>query len=38
VTDEQGKLLQSYYVKSITKEEIIKTLDKKFQEANKVRK
>lgn len=38
VTDEQGKLLQSYYVKSVTKEEIIKTLDKKFQEANKVRK
>lgn len=36
VTNEQGMLLQSYYVKSITKEEIIEDLDKVFKEANKV--
>jgi raffinose/stachyose/melibiose transport system substrate-binding protein len=35
VTDEQGKLLQEYYVKDITKEEIIKDLDKTFKKANK---
>jgi len=36
VTDEQGKLLQLYYVGDVTKEEIISTLDKTFQDANKV--
>ena len=36
VTDEQGKLLQVYYVGSVTKEEIIKALDDKFKEANKI--
>jgi raffinose/stachyose/melibiose transport system substrate-binding protein len=35
VTDEQGKLLQSYFVGDVTKEDIIATLDKTFQEANK---
>ena len=35
VTDEQGKLLQLYYTKDVTKEEIITQLDKAFQEANK---
>ncbi|WMJ88375.1 ABC transporter substrate-binding protein [Anaerocolumna sp. MB42-C2] len=34
VTDEQGKLLQAYYVGSITKEDIIKDLDKTFKDAN----
>jgi raffinose/stachyose/melibiose transport system substrate-binding protein len=38
VTDEQGKLLQVYYVGSVTKEEIIKALDDKFKEANKISK
>jgi len=38
VTDEQGKLLQSYYVGDVTKEEMITTLDKTFQEANKASK
>lgn len=35
VTEEQGKLLQEYYVGSVTKEEIIQTLDKTFRSANK---
>lgn len=35
VTDEQGKLLQSYYLKKVTKDEFIKTMDKTFQDANK---
>lgn len=34
VTDEQGKLLQAYYVGSVTKDEIIKTLDEAFKKAN----
>jgi raffinose/stachyose/melibiose transport system substrate-binding protein len=38
VTDEQGKLLQEYYVGSVTKDEIIKILDEKFKEANKLSK
>ena len=38
VTDEQAKLLQSYYVGDVTKKEIISTLDKTFQEANKAAK
>ncbi|MDF2485869.1 MAG: extracellular solute-binding protein [Herbinix sp.] len=38
VTDEQGKLLQEYYVGAVTKEEIIEALDAKFQEANKLSK
>jgi raffinose/stachyose/melibiose transport system substrate-binding protein len=36
VTDEQGKLLQEYYVGSVTQDEIIVRLDKAFQEANKL--
>ena len=36
VTDEQGKLLQEYYVGSVTREQIIETLDKTFQNANKL--
>lgn len=36
VTDEQGKLLQEYYVGSVTKEDIIKTLDETFKNANKM--
>jgi raffinose/stachyose/melibiose transport system substrate-binding protein len=36
VTDEQGKLLQEYYVQSVTKEDIIAALDAKFKEANKL--
>ncbi|MDF2908974.1 MAG: hypothetical protein K0R34_4295, partial [Herbinix sp.] len=38
VTDEQGKLLQEYYVGSVSKEDIIKVLDAKFKEANKLSK
>jgi raffinose/stachyose/melibiose transport system substrate-binding protein len=38
VTDEQGKLLQEYYVGSFTKEDIIKVLDAKFKEANELSK
>jgi raffinose/stachyose/melibiose transport system substrate-binding protein len=38
VTDEQGKLLQEYYVQSVTKEDIIAALDAKFKEANKLSK
>lgn len=34
VTDEQGRLLQEYYVGSAEKEDIIETLDKTFQSAN----
>lgn len=37
VTDEQGKLLQSYYVGQITKDEFIAAMDKAFQAANKAR-
>lgn len=33
VTDETAKLLQSYYAKSVTKDEIIKTLDKTWAAA-----
>ncbi|HNX62319.1 MAG TPA: extracellular solute-binding protein [Candidatus Limiplasma sp.] len=36
VTDEQGKLLQEYYVGSVTVDQIVEQLDKAFQEANKV--
>lgn len=35
VTEEQGKLLQEYYVKSVTKEEFIKHMDKVFKSSNK---
>lgn len=38
VTDEQGKLLQEYYVQSVTREDIIAALDEKFKEANKLSK
>lgn len=34
VTDEQGKLLQEYYVGSVTQDMFITRLDKAFQEAN----
>ncbi|WP_372663217.1 ABC transporter substrate-binding protein [Cohnella sp.] len=33
VTDEQAKLLQSYYVKEVTKEDFIKTMDKTWAAA-----
>ncbi|MGD1820250.1 MAG: ABC transporter substrate-binding protein [Pleomorphochaeta sp.] len=36
VTNEQGKLLQEYYVKSVTVDQIIERLDKTFKEANKL--
>lgn len=36
VTDEQGKLLQEYYVGSVTKEDIVTALDAAFQNANKM--
>lgn len=36
VTDEQGKLLQEYYVGSVTQEDFIARLDKAFQDANKL--
>ena len=36
VTDEQGKLLQEYYVGAVTREDIIAVLDAKFKEANKL--
>lgn len=36
VTDEQGKLLQEYYVGNVTKEDMMATLDKTFKEANKL--
>lgn len=35
VTDEQGKLLQEYYVGSITQDEFIAQMDATFKEANK---
>ena len=35
VTDEQGKLLQEYYVKTVTKEEFIKRMDEVFKTSNK---
>lgn len=35
VTDEQGKLLQSYYAGRVTKEKFIETMDKTFKDANK---
>lgn len=38
VTDEQGKLLQEYYVGSVTREDIIQSLDAKFKEANRLSK
>ncbi|MCR4694386.1 MAG: extracellular solute-binding protein [Pseudobutyrivibrio sp.] len=34
VTDEQGRLLQEYYVGSVTVDDIVKRLDKAFQDAN----
>ena len=34
VTDEQGRQLQEYYVGSVTREEIMETLDKTFKSAN----
>ncbi len=34
VTDEQGRLLQEYYVGSVTVDEIVERLDKAFQDAN----
>ena len=36
VTEEQGKLLQLYYVGSVTKDNIITTLDETFAKANKL--
>ncbi|SEC42417.1 extracellular solute-binding protein [Paenibacillus sp. GP183] len=38
VTDEQAKLLQSYYAKQVKKEDIIKSLDKKWADAIKAQK
>jgi raffinose/stachyose/melibiose transport system substrate-binding protein len=38
VTDEQGKLLQEYYIGTVTKEEIIRRLDEAFRNANKISK
>lgn len=38
VTDETAKMLQSYYAKQVTKEDIIKSLDKTWAEANKTKK
>ncbi len=35
VTDEQGKLLQEYYVKTITKEEFITRMDEVYKNSNK---
>ena len=37
VTDEQGKLLQSYYVRQVTKENFITIMDRTFQAANRAR-
>lgn len=37
VTDEQGKLLQSYYLKKVTKDQFIQTMDKTFKDANKAK-
>jgi len=36
VTDEQGKLLQEYYVGSVTVDQIVERLDTAFQSANKL--
>ena len=33
VTDEQGRLLQEYYVGSVTKDEIIQRLDEVYAQA-----
>ncbi|MNW11489.1 hypothetical protein D3C71_2089600 [compost metagenome] len=38
VTDEQAKLLQSYYAKTVTKEQFIKTMDKTWAAAVKATK
>ncbi|CAK4834063.1 unnamed protein product [Aphanomyces euteiches] len=38
VTDEQAKLLQSYYAKTVTKEQFIKAMDKKWADAVKAAK
>ncbi|HAS74856.1 MAG TPA: sugar ABC transporter substrate-binding protein [Clostridiales bacterium UBA8960] len=35
VTDEQGKLLQEYYVKTVTKEAFIKRMDEVYKSSNK---
>lgn len=35
VTEEQGKLLQEYYVKTVTKEDFIKRMDEVFRNSNK---
>ena len=37
VTDETAKMLQSYYAKSVTQEEIIQALDKTWADANRLR-
>lgn len=37
VTEEQGKLLQEYYVGSVSQADIIKSLDKTFKEANRLK-
>jgi raffinose/stachyose/melibiose transport system substrate-binding protein len=37
VTDEQGKLLQSYYVRQVTKDDFIDIMDKTFKAANRAR-
>ena len=36
VTEEQGKLLQEYYVGSVTQDQFIERMDKAFQNANKL--
>ncbi len=36
VTDEQGKLLQEYYVGTVTQDQFIEQMDKAFQNANKL--
>jgi raffinose/stachyose/melibiose transport system substrate-binding protein len=36
VTDEQGKLLQEYYVGTVTQDQFIEQMDKAFQSANKL--
>ncbi len=38
VTEEQGRLLQEYYVGSVTQDEFISRMDKAFQNANKLAK
>jgi raffinose/stachyose/melibiose transport system substrate-binding protein len=37
VTDEQGRLLQEYYVGTVSQDEIIQQLDKAFKTANSLR-